>query len=243
MLPLKDDIPSLRFPAITLALILANVAAFLFELTLDERLDQFVMFWGLVPVRYTQSDIARLFSVAEQALPFLTSMFLHGGWLHLIANMWTLWIFGDNVEDRLGRLGYLTFYLSGGLIAAVLHICTNAASSVPTIGASGAIAAIMGGYFRFYPRANVSVLVPPFLFGPFLVVPAVVFLGWWFILQFFSGTLSLLRNPEEVGGIAWWAHIGGFIFGVLICSLVKWRQSSRLRESRMLEEVIPISWH
>ncbi len=227
MFPLRDDIPSQRFPVVTLMLIALNVASFLFGLLLGPNLQEFLLHWAIVPVRYTLPEVARLFSFPEQALPFLSSMFLHGGWTHLVANMWSLWIFGDNVEDRLGRFRFLCFYLLGGIIAALLHIYTNADSPVPTIGASGAIAAVMGAYLRLYPHANVAMLIPPFFLGPFFVVPAVAFLGWWFILQFFNGTLSLLADPSQAGGIAWWAHIGGFVFGALLCSVVKVRDFYR----------------
>ncbi len=229
MLPLRDDIPSRRFPVVTLTLIVLNGLAFAWELRLGPRLGEALLLLGLVPVRYTVSEVAGLFSWSEQMLPFFTSMFLHGGWTHLLGNLWTLWIFGDNVEDRLGRLRFLTFYLAGGVAAALLHIYTNPESAVPTIGASGAIAAVMGAYFRLYPRARVLMLIPPFFLGPYFVVPAVVFLGWWFILQFFNGTLSLLTTPAAAGGIAWWAHIGGFVFGALLCSVVKVRQFYRRR--------------
>ena len=148
MLPLRDDIPSQRYPVVTVSLIALNVAAFLWELGLGPHLQDALLMWGLVPVRYTVGDVAALFSWREQLTPFLSSMFLHGGWTHLLGNVWTLWIFGDNVEDRLGRLRFLVFYLCGGVAAALLHVFTNANSAVPTIGASGAIAAVMGGYRR-----------------------------------------------------------------------------------------------
>jgi hypothetical protein len=221
MIPLRDDIPSRRFPVVTLGLIGLNVLAFFWELSLGRRLQEMLLLGGIVPVRYTVREVADLFSWREQLLPFFSSMFLHGGWTHLLGNVWTLWIFGDNVEDRLGRPRYLSLYLLGGVVAAVLHIFTNATSTVPTIGASGAIAAVMGAYFRLYPHARVEMVIPPFFLGPLFVVPAVVFLGWWFILQFFNGTLSLLANPAQAGGVAWWAHIGGFVFGALLCSVVK----------------------
>jgi rhomboid family protein len=131
--------------------------------------------------------------------------------------MWTLWIFGDNVEDRLGRARYIGLYLAGGVAAALMHIATNSGSPVPTIGASGAIAAVMGAYFRFYPFARVETLIPPFFFGPTFVLPAVLFLGWWFLLQFFNGTLSLGTRGPGFSGVAWWAHVGGFLFGFLCC--------------------------
>ncbi len=224
MLPLRDDVPSRRYPVMTVAIIAVNVAAFLHELGLGRHLEESLLVWGIVPVRYTMPEVAGLFTRPEQLLAFFTSMFLHGGWLHLFGNMWSLWIFGDNVEDRLGRLRFLCFYLMGGVAASLVHIYTNPVSHVPTIGASGAIAAVMGGYFRLYPRANVEMLIPPFFFGPFFVVPAVLFLGWWFLLQFFNGTLSLLGDPSQGAGIAWWAHIGGFIFGALLCSVMKIRR-------------------
>jgi membrane associated rhomboid family serine protease len=221
MLPLRDDIPAQRFPVVTVMLIALNVAVFFFELVLGPDLQDFLMFWGIVPVRYTMPEVAGLFSWREQLLPLFSSMFLHGGWTHLIGNMWSLWIFGDNVEDRLGRFRFICLYLFGGMAAALLHIYTNADSAMPTIGASGAIAAVMGAYFRLYPHARVEMLIPPFFLGPFFVVPAVLLLGWWFILQFFNGTLSLLANPDQAGGIAWWAHIGGFVFGAMLCSIIK----------------------
>src|SRR4029453_563189 len=148
-------------------------------------------------------------------------VFLHGGWTHLIGNMWSLWIFGDNVEDRLGRARFVVLYVLGGVAGGLLHIFTNAGSTMPALGASGAIAAVMGAYFLLYPHARVVMLIPPFFFGPFFTVPAVFFLGWWFLMKFFNGTLSLLADPGHAGGIAWWAHIGGFIFGALLCSVIK----------------------
>src|SRR5258706_7843987 len=210
MLPIRDDIPSSRFPAVTVGIIAVNVLVFLQELKLGSRLDDMLVEFAIIPARYTVPDVARLFSLPQQVFALLSSMFLHGGWLHLLGNMWTLWIFGDNVEDRLGRIRYLGLYLTGGFAAALLHIYTNAGSLVPTIGASGAIAGIMGAYFRFYPSAKVETLVPPFFFGPIFVLPAVLFLGWWFLLQFFNGAMSLgARGEDGFSGIAWWAHVGG----------------------------------
>ena len=221
MLPLKDDIPSQRYPIVTVAIIALNGAVFLIELMLGPQLEEFVFSWGLMPARYTVPDVAELFTWPEKVLPFVTSTFLHGGWTHLIGNMWSLWIFGDNVEDRLGRGRFVALYLLGGVAAGLLHIFTNAGSAMPALGASGAIAAVMGAYFRLYPHAKVVMLIPPFFLGPFFVVPAVLFLGWWFILQFFNGTLSLFASSNQVGGIAWWAHIGGFVFGALLCCIIK----------------------
>jgi membrane associated rhomboid family serine protease len=217
MIPLRDHNRSARFPAVTLALIGINVAAFLWELSLGRELDRALFHLGVVPVRYTDPTIGGYFTLLEQMVPFLSSMFLHGGWLHLIGNLWTLWIFGDNVEDRLGRGRYLALYLVGGVAAAVLHVLTNADSKLPTIGASGAVAAVMGAYFRFFPHARIDAVIPPFVFGPVIMLPAVLFLGLWFVLQFFNGTLALAAGGRQFGGIAWWAHIGGFVFGLLVC--------------------------
>jgi len=216
VIPIRDDIPSSRFPAVTLAIIGLNFLAFFQELRLGPQLQDYLLVHGVIPARYTVPDIARLFTMREQVSALFTSMFLHGGWLHLLGNLWTLWIFGDNVEDRLGRARYIGLYLAGGIAAALMHIFTNPGSAVPTIGASGAIAAVMGSYFRFYPFARVQTLIPPFFFGPTFVLPAVLFLGWWFLLQFFNGTLSLGMGGPGFSGVAWWAHVGGFMFGLLV---------------------------
>jgi membrane associated rhomboid family serine protease len=223
MFPLRDNIPSRRFPAVTLGIILLNVLVFLHELKIGRHLGNFMVQFAIIPVRYTHPDIAREFSLPEQIVPFLSSMFLHGGWLHLIGNMWALWIFGDNVEDRLGRARYIGLYLASGIAAALIHVLANADSRLPTIGASGAIAGIMGAYFRFYPLARVETIIPPFFLGPTFALPAVLFLGWWFLLQFFNGTLSL-GAPDSFGGVAWWAHVGGFLFGLSICLLARKRR-------------------
>ncbi|MEW6426084.1 MAG: rhomboid family intramembrane serine protease, partial [Bacillota bacterium] len=150
-------------------------------------------------------------------LPFLSAMFLHGGWFHVIGNMWYLWIFGDNVEDRLGRFRYLLFYLAAGIIGSIAHILTNPTSPVPVIGASGAIAGVLGGYFITFPRSRVLALVPVFFFLTLMEVPAVIYLALWFVLQLFNGTLSLggVANP-----VAWWAHIGGFVAGMVLIKLM-----------------------
>ena len=200
----------------TLGIIAINVLVFFHEVTQGSRLENTLINFAVIPARYTRPDVAQFFTTYQQIFAFFSSMFLHGGWLHLIGNMWTLWIFGDNVEDRLGRTRFVMLYLTSGVAAALLHIYTNAGSLVPTIGASGAIAGVMGAYFRFFPHARVETLVPPFIFGPTFVLPAVVFLGWWFFLQFFNGAMSLGAR-QGFTGIAWWAHVGGFLFGFAIC--------------------------
>jgi membrane associated rhomboid family serine protease len=221
MIPIRDNIPSSRFPVLTLGIIGINALVFFQELKLGPNLPDLLLDYGVVPARYTNPEIAHYFTFPQQIFAFFSSMFLHGGWIHLLGNMWILWIFGDNVEDRLGRFRYLALYLASGIAAALLHIFTNPASVVPTIGASGAIAGIMGAYFRFFPFARVETLIPPFFFGPTFVLPAVLFLGWWFLLQFFNGALSLGARANSFSGVAWWAHVGGFLFGFIVCLLAR----------------------
>jgi len=218
MIPFRDNIPSRSFPIITIAIILANVFVFLYELGLGRSLQPFIMQYGVVPAavfRWPQSDLP----FASVALPFLTSMFLHGGWLHLIGNMWYLWIFGDNVEDRLGHFAYLIFYLLCGLGAGIVHTILNYQTVVPSVGASGAIAGVLGAYVVSYPRARVLTLVPIFIFIQIIEIPAVILLGLWFILQFFSGAASLATTSAGAGGVAWWAHVGGFVIGIILVGL------------------------
>src|SRR5882672_1519225 len=222
MIPLRDNIPSSKFPAVTLSIIVINVFVFLYELRLGSHLEDLLTSFAVIPAVYTNPEVGHFYTASQKLFAFFSSMFLHGGWLHLLGNMWTLWIFGDNVEDRLGRTRYVTLYLAGGIAAALMHIFTNANSPVPTIGASGAIAAVMGAYFRFYPHARVETLVPPFFF---VVLPAVLFLGGWFLLQFFNGAMSLGARGPGFSGVAWWAHVGGFAFGFVICLFAR-------RESR-----------
>lgn len=228
MLPLRDDIPSRTYPIATVALIVLNLLAFFYELALGSRLEYLLFDFAIIPARYTDRDVASKFSVLQQAVPFLASMFLHGGWLHLLGNMWILWIFGDNVEDRLGRKRFITLYLASGFAAGLLHVFTNPGSLVPTIGASGAVAGVMGAYFRFFPHARVETVIPPFFFGPIFVLPAVLFLGWWFLLQFFNGTMSVLARSGDFGGVAWWAHVGGFLFGMAMVLFARRQRRERL---------------
>jgi membrane associated rhomboid family serine protease len=216
MIPLRDENPSTITPIVTRALIALNVAAFLFELSMGSYLGYFVRGWGLVPER-----LGLAFAGGEPLPPalltVLTSMFLHGGWVHLIGNMWYLWIFGDNIEDRLGHVRFLGFYLTAGMVSAALHTLANPGSPIPTVGASGAIAGVLGAYAFAFPRARVVTLVPIFVFLQVMALPALVVLGMWFVVQIFSGTFAL--GTGATGGIAWWAHIGGFAFGVLFMAV------------------------
>jgi membrane associated rhomboid family serine protease len=215
MLPIQDTIPDRNPPIVVWLLILANSVVFLFELSLPEQaLEQFFHLFGLVPARYTHPEWAlRVGLPIDDYWPFLTSMFLHGGWMHIIGNMWTLWIFGDNVEDRMGPLRFLCFYLLCGLAAGLVHWFTNLASTIPTVGASGAIAGVMGAYFFLFPRSRVIVLIPGLFLPFFFELPAVIYLGFWALSQVLSGTLSLAAS-DNVGGVAWWAHVGGFMAGI-----------------------------
>ena len=218
MFPLRDENPSQSVPIVTRVLIVFNTAAFVYQVMLGPELRIFMYTWGMVPARLTLALQYGEESLAAPGLTLLTSMFLHGGWLHLVGNMWYLWIFGDNVEDRLGRARYLFFYLAAGVFAGLLHYALHPASRVPTVGASGAIAGVLGGYLVTFPRARVITLVPLFPFFQVMALPAVVVLGLWFVMQFFSGFLSL--GFGSGGGVAWWAHIGGFAFGLIVMKIL-----------------------
>ncbi len=222
MIPLRDENPSHTVPVVTRLLIAINVVVFVGEAMMGPDLRGVISSWGLVPARLTLALRFGEESVAAPALTAFTSMFLHGGWLHLAGNMWYLWIFGDNVEDRLGHVRYLVFYLFAGLVAASLHVAFNPASQLPTVGASGAIAGVLGAYLVAFPRARVVTLVPFFPFFRVMALPAVLVLGFWIVMQFFSGALSLGYGGG--GGVAWWAHIGGFGFGVLMMPLLGGRR-------------------
>lgn len=214
MFPLRDTTQSERLPLVSWALILINAVVFLIEISLGpQRLAAFIQNWGLIPANL---DLFQPLSW----LPLFTNIFLHAGWFHILSNMWTLFIFGDNVEDRMGHGRYLIFYLLSGLAANLIQVITAPGSSVPTIGASGAIAGVLGAYFYLFPQARVLTFIP-LGFLPWLIqVPAVLYLGFWFITQFFSG-LAALGMPAyaNMGGVAWWAHIGGFVFGLALVRL------------------------
>lgn len=218
MLPLRDTIHSYSFPIVNWILIGVNAFIFLFEVTLPEAAaNRLLLNFGLVPARLNLDQPALLLQNPLPLFTLFSHMFLHGGWLHLLSNMWTLYIFGDNVEDRMGSGRYLLFYLLGGLAAGLLQAAINPDSNVPAIGASGAIAGVLGAYFLLYPHSRVISLVPFFFLPWFIEIPAIIYLGIWFISQLFSGLVSL--GTVAAGGVAWWAHIGGFIFGMLFYRL------------------------
>jgi membrane associated rhomboid family serine protease len=214
MFPLSDVIPSRTTPFVTVTLIALNALAFLFELTLSEReLQVFALAFGVVPADFTWMSV-------------LTSMFLHGGWLNFLGNMLYLWIFGDNVEDRLGHFRYLLFYLFCGAAAALGQTAIEPSSTVPMIGASGAIAGVMGAYFVLFPHSRVLTGVFIFIFFDIIEIPAIFFLGIWFLMQFFSGVGSLGADAAQ-GGVAFWAHIAGFAIGALAGAFWKGVEASR----------------
>ncbi len=215
MIPIRDTVRSETYPIVNNALIALNVFVFLIELSKGPGLNHFIYVYGLVPARYTVPEISAYFTTGQQVIALFSFMFLHGGFFHLFGNMWFLYIFGDNVEDQLGHLRYLIFYIVCGLASGISHIALNWTSQVPTIGASGAIAGVMGAYFILFPRARVLTLVPLLIFFPFIEIPAFVFLGIWFLFQF----MSAATYSAQVAGIAWWAHIGGFIFGIIFLKL------------------------
>ena len=223
VIPLRDIQERQRFPIINIILIAANLVLFFYELSLGANLEGFLRNGAFVPSRFflpgnTASDIQSIF----------LSMFLHGGWAHILGNMLYLWIFGDNVEDRLGHVGYLVFYLLAGVAATLAHGFLSPHSTVPAIGASGAISGVLGAYLIMFPKARVVTLIPLGFFLRMAELPALLVLGMWFVLQLFSGAASLAAaSATEGGGVAWWAHIGGFVFGLIVGVFFRGRTEPR----------------
>jgi membrane associated rhomboid family serine protease len=226
MIPLRDENPTRTTPHVTRLLIALNCGVFLYELLLGPDLKQFMMTWGLVPHRLTAAFVTGDEPVTAGLVTLFTSLFLHGGWAHVLGNMWYLTIFGDNVEDLLGHGRYLVFYLVGGLFASLVHYFSNPGSVLPTVGASGAIAAVLGAYVVAFPGTRVTTLIPFFPFFQIASVRASIVLGFWFVIQFFSGAMSLAWSAQ--GGTAWFAHIGGFAFGWIAMKILQ-RQPARAR--------------
>jgi rhomboid family protein len=224
MIPLRDAIPSHSFPAATVLIIALNVLIFLYELSLGRALEVFILQYGAVPLRFILAGQTEQVSTLERFLPLFTSMFLHGGWLHVGGNMLYLWIFGDNIEDRLGHLGFLVFYLACGLAAALTQIYINPTSKIPMVGASGAVAGVLGAYLVLFPHSRVLALIPILFFFQVVELPALVFLIFWFLMQFFSGAVAITATTYATGGVAWWAHIGGFISGMALGFLLPKRK-------------------
>src|SRR5262249_39236281 len=214
MIPLRDVIPSRTTPYITVTIIVLNALAWMFELSLPrEFLPEFLQFYGVVPADF-------------HAPTLVTSMFLHGSWSHVLGNMWYLWIFGDNVEDRLGHGRFIAFYLLCGVIAALGQVAVDPGSELPTIGASGAIAGVMGAYFVLYPRSRVLTLIPLIIFWEIIELPAILLLGFWFVMQLFSaGAIASTANATR-GGVAFAAHVAGFVVGILGVFVFRKRRAS-----------------
>jgi membrane associated rhomboid family serine protease len=215
LIPLRDTISARRLPIVNGMLIAACAAAFVAELRAGSELEKLFDQYALIPARFfALSARAGLLDPAVYQ-PFVTSAFLHAGWAHFLGNMIFLWIFGDNVEDRFGHAGYALFYLLAAIASGATHVAAQPGSLLPTVGASGAIAAVMGAYFLLYPRARVVSLVLVFFWIEVVSVPAFLYLGLWFLLQLAAGTAALGTEADAAGGVAWWAHLGGFAFGVL----------------------------
>lgn len=228
MIPIRDTQRSHRRPFVNWTLILLNILVFGFQLTLTEpELQAFIVKWGIIPGVITNPSRLPPGIVAQTsgAASIFTSLFIHVGWVHLIGNMLYLFIFGDNVEDLLGHGRYLVFYLTCGITASIAHIICNPTSLVPTVGASGAVAGVLGAYFVSFPRSRVLALIPVGVFLPVVEVPSIVFLFLWFFTNLLSGVASL--GVQAQGGVAWWAHIGGFVVGIVLS--VMWRPRRRVR--------------
>lgn len=215
MLPIRDHERSSRFPFVTIGIIIANVFVF-FQEFLAPNLEAFIERWALIPSLVDFTNLASL-------TPFITSQFLHAGVAHIVFNMWYMWIFGDNVEGHLGHLKFLGFYILSGIIAGLVQFFFLVGSTIPMLGASGAVAGVLGAYWALFPRHRVDTLLPYFGFWSRTTLPASVVLLFWFITQLFSGIGSLGTGSAATGGVAWWAHIGGFVFGWLIAQATRGR--------------------
>lgn len=230
MIPLKDMTPRRTFPVMTLFLILTNVAVFAYQLSLSPHAAQaLINIYGLVPHKVQLALASRRYSPVEAFEPLFTCMFLHGGFLHIIGNMLFLWIFGGNVEDRLGSVPYLFFYLLCGIGSGITQVVFSWGSHVPSIGASGAISGVLGAYIIFSPGARILTLVPLIIIWWTFRIPAFIFIGLWFLIQFLSGLNSLNPHFAANSGVAWWAHVGGFVLGAVIAVAVRGQPRAKCR--------------
>ncbi|NQT69833.1 MAG: rhomboid family intramembrane serine protease [Desulfobacteraceae bacterium] len=246
MIPIRDTIPSKNYPVVNNALIGINVVIFLVQMAQGPGLERFIYVYGLVPARYSTPQVSSYFTWFQQVFAVISFMFLHGGFWHLLGNMWSLYIFGDNVEDRLGPFRYLGFYLICGIASGLFHLIFNFHSNVPTIGASGAIAGVMGAYLILYPHSKILTLIPIIFIPWFVEIPAFFFLGFWFVMQF----INAAGSHGAGAGIAWWAHVGGFAFGIIFLKLLvalpetgvghKIRKVTAKRKTERLQVIRPI---
>jgi len=217
MIPIRDTQPSRNRPVVNHGIIILNILVYLVQLAQGSELNRFIYYYGVVPARYVVPEIAEYFNWFQQLFAFVSFMFLHGGFWHLAGNMWSLWIFGDNVEDHLGSVRYLVFYLLCGVCSGIAHLTLNLHSNIPTIGASGAISGVMGAYLLLHPNSRILTLIPIIFIPWFVEIPAFFFLGLWFVLQF----INAAGSAGSVSGVAWWAHIGGFVCGMLFLKLFR----------------------
>ena len=246
MIPIRDIVPSKNYPIVNNSIIGINIVIYLVEISQGAGLDRFIYTYGLVPARYSIPHISSYFTTAQNIFSVLSFMFLHGGFLHLLGNMWSLYIFGDNVEDRLGPFRYIVFYLLCGITSGLSHLIVNIHSNVPTIGASGAIAGVMGAYLILHPNSKILTLIPILFIPWFIEVPAFFFLGLWFVLQF----INAAGSGGSGGGIAWWAHIGGFVFGIIFLKIFvalpgtgvsdKVRRATAKKKTHRLQVIRPV---
>ena len=215
MIPLKDTHKTSRFPIVNTTIIIINILLFIYEIWITADLKLFMYQYGLVPYIVT-TDLQ--IGIFNRVYPFFTYMFLHGGWFHIIGNMLFLYIFGDNIEDRMGHFRYLLFYVLTGIIAAIIQFLISIKSTVPIVGASGAISGVIGAFLLFYPKAQILTVVPILFFIRLMYIPATVFIIIWFCLQFIGG-LGSLNREGDVGGVAFWAHLGGFLAGLILANM------------------------
>ncbi|MCM8814279.1 MAG: rhomboid family intramembrane serine protease [Candidatus Omnitrophica bacterium] len=214
MIPLRDENPSRRVPVMTVLMIMINGYIFIRQVMLGNALPAFIADYAFTPAVYFQPESGNLLHLLAKQIPLVTALFLHGSLFHVLSNMWYLWIFGDNVEDRFGPFGFLVFYLLCGISGNLFHAVMNARSAVPALGASGCISGILGAYFLLFPRARIVTLVPLLFVWTVAEISAFFFLGFWFVLQFLNGFFHL--GSKTGAGVAWWAHIGGFLAGAVM---------------------------
>ena len=227
MLPLKDNIPARNFPYVNIGLIVINSGFFIYEMLYGPQLDQLIFTLGFIPARFLANQGEYLINPTGY-LPAFTSMFMHANLVHLISNMWMLWIFGDNVEDCMGHGRYLLFFLLCGIAAVFAQTVSNPQSAIPMVGASGAISGVLGAYIITYPNARILTLVPIVIIFYIIELPAYFFLGFWFAIQLIQGSLYSMNSHQIVGGgVAWWAHVGGFAAGVILLQLFRCKDWQR----------------
>jgi membrane associated rhomboid family serine protease len=225
MIPLNDNVRRQTFWFSTLALIALNTTVFVYELSLGPSINRFILTFGLIPARYTTTHGGVILTgLTALIVPIFTSMFIHGGWLHLVGNMLFLFVFGRSIEDRYGHGQFLLLYLLSGFGAAIIDIIFNMGSRVPTIGASGAIAGVLGAYLVSFPTARITTLIPLVIFFWTVRIPAMLILVYWFVIQFAAGYQTMAIESATKGGVAWWAHVGGFILGMLLALAIPKRQ-------------------